>query len=294
MSDLPFHPLANIFPLMEGEAFAEMVEDVRTHGVREPITLFDGQILDGRNRYRAAMEAGVEAVTCDYTGSDPVAFVVSANLHRRHLTETQRALAAERLANLKPGRPENSADLQGISVADAAKRLEVSERSVHHARTVRDKAAPNVVAAVEAGQVAVSTAATVAKVVPKEEQETWEDPAKTVRQLEREARKAAKKMAMNGREYPSPARAVEEAQRTGCLVQATDGRYYGHTTDESQQHYQDSNQLWSLIWGLSEVDIPLERAVACWPEYLSSEVSDRAERAIQWLQEFKEKWDEHS
>ncbi len=114
--------------------------------------------------------------------------MVSANLHRRHLTETQRALAAEQLANLKPGRPENSANLQSISVADAAKRFEVSERSVHHARTVRDKAAPNVIAAVEGGEVAVSTAARVAKVVPKEEQEAWTDPAKTIRQIDREVR----------------------------------------------------------------------------------------------------------
>ena len=56
---LQFHPLADIFPLLEGREFDELVEDIRLHGLHEQIVLHDDKILDGRNRYRACQEVGV-------------------------------------------------------------------------------------------------------------------------------------------------------------------------------------------------------------------------------------------
>src|SRR5262245_40890796 len=97
-SALEFHPLADIFPLIEGVEFDELVADVRaSKGVREPITLYEGKILDGRNRYRAAAVAGVPCPTRTYDGDDPVGFVISLNLKRRHLSESQRAMVAAKV-----------------------------------------------------------------------------------------------------------------------------------------------------------------------------------------------------
>jgi len=91
-ADLKFHPLAGIFPLMEGAEFDALVADIRANGLQQNIALYEGKILDGRNRYRACPAAGVAPVTynADRLITDPAAYVISANLHRRHLTAEQK------------------------------------------------------------------------------------------------------------------------------------------------------------------------------------------------------------
>ena len=76
-SALEFHPLADLFPLLEGQDFAELVDDIREHGLHEPIVVYEDKILDGRNRYRACLAAGIDPTFTAYTGDDPVAYVVS-------------------------------------------------------------------------------------------------------------------------------------------------------------------------------------------------------------------------
>lgn len=182
-----FHPLANIFPLLEGQAFDELVADIRAHGVREPIWLHDGQILDGRNRWRAAAEAGVECPSREYVGDSPAAFVVSLNLHRRHLSESQRAMVAARLANMRQGARTDLASIDATSQTEAAELLNVLRPSVQRARTVIESGSPEVVAAVERGSVSVSAAGDVAT-LPKAEQ------AEIVARGEREILRAAKQI----------------------------------------------------------------------------------------------------
>jgi ParB-like chromosome segregation protein Spo0J len=90
-----FHPLADLFPLMEGAEFEELVADIKANGQHARIVLKDGMILDGRNRYRACRRLGVEpSFACEaYSDQiiDPAAYVVSANIRRRHLNREQRA-----------------------------------------------------------------------------------------------------------------------------------------------------------------------------------------------------------
>lgn len=91
--------------------------------------------------------------------ADAVGFVISLNLHRRHLTESQRATVAAKLANMAQGERtdiEPSANLQKVSQADAAKLLNVSTRSVAAAAKVIHDGDEDLVHAVERGEVAVS------------------------------------------------------------------------------------------------------------------------------------------
>ena len=90
MNELDFHPAANIFPLMTDAEYAALVSDIAEHGQREAIWLHDGMVLDGRNRLLACNELGIVPEFREYTGDDLQAFVVSLNLHRRHLTREQR------------------------------------------------------------------------------------------------------------------------------------------------------------------------------------------------------------
>jgi len=88
-----FHEVANLFPMMDSEAFQSLKKDIEENGLIEPIWLHDGKIIDGRNRYKACSELGVEPIFrhWDETGN-LVGFVISLNLHRRHLTPSQYAM----------------------------------------------------------------------------------------------------------------------------------------------------------------------------------------------------------
>lgn len=87
-----------MFPLLEGVEFDCLVEDIRQHGVIEPVWLYEDRVLDGRNRVRACEQLGVEPPTRVWSGDgSPLAFVVSTNLKRRHLSESQRAVIAVQL-----------------------------------------------------------------------------------------------------------------------------------------------------------------------------------------------------
>jgi hypothetical protein len=141
------------------------------NGLREPIMLFERAILDGRNRYLACECAGIEPRFEDYTGADPLAYVVSLNLKRRHLDESQRALVAGRIAKLQQGRPSNNASIEAVSQAQAAALLNVSRSEVQRAREVLDEGAPELISAVERGEAAVSAAADVSTLSKEQQRE---------------------------------------------------------------------------------------------------------------------------
>lgn len=168
-SKYPPHPAATAFPLMEGEAYERLREDVRAHGLRIPIVLakHDAQwmTLDGRNRQRACDETGKKP-RYEYFEGDldaAIAHAVSLNIARRHMNESQRGMVATKLADLKPGRPSESGKSAGLTQSAAAELLNVGERTVRDAKVVCAKGVPELASAVEKGDVAVSRAVEIAR-----------------------------------------------------------------------------------------------------------------------------------
>jgi ParB-like nuclease domain len=147
---LEFHPLADEFPLIEGEAFDALVASIKRDGQFEPIMMCDGKILDGRNRYRACIAAGVEPVFEMFDDTDPsawVKYVAAKNLTRRHLADGQRALIAARMTMLS-----------GMNGDQAAQAMNVKRRSAQKASVVYRHGSQNVVDLVASGAVSVHKA----------------------------------------------------------------------------------------------------------------------------------------
>jgi ParB-like chromosome segregation protein Spo0J len=103
MATIPIHPLANIFPMLRKRQRAALAEDIGERGLLHPIVLHDDMILDGRNRYEACLEVGVEPRFDVYEGDDPLGHVMALNSFRRHLNDGARQLAAAQLANISRG-----------------------------------------------------------------------------------------------------------------------------------------------------------------------------------------------
>jgi N6-adenosine-specific RNA methylase IME4 len=286
---LEFHPFANVFPLIEGDAFEALVADIKANGIREPIVLLDGKILDGRNRYRAGVAAGVinadgmpETYRSDRVEpvalynplwGDPLAFVISANLHRRHLDDGQRAMVATRLATLGHGgarvaKAESKGPIgplgdepplplgdprPAMTQAAAAQALNVSVRQVKRARVVEQQGAPELVAATDAGRVAVSVAADLAKLPVEEQREVLRSASPTAlyrvikdqrnaltaqkktKRAEKEKRLGAKQKALPQKKYgviyADPAWAFKTRSEAG-MDRAAANHYPVMTSDE--------------------------------------------------------------
>lgn len=181
LADIEVHPAAELFPLMHGVEFDELVADIAAHGQRDAIVLTpDGQLLDGRNRWRACAKAGVDPATRT-EAAEPWAYVISTNVHRRHLNESQRAMLATRIAQRANGerrRPASSigeADPRPLppTRVEAAHLLSVGATSIDRAAVVRKLGTDNLQHAVERGDVPVYTAARVARSLSAEGQDEF-------------------------------------------------------------------------------------------------------------------------
>jgi len=186
MEELSAHPAAEIFPLMDGQDLDKLALDIQAHGLLEPICLYEGQILDGRNRYRACLLLGVEPsfTECDLNGVNPVEYALSKNLHRRHLTTAQRATlaldllpyfteaAAERRRWLGKKSDEEqltpeAMEARGMAAEKAAEIAGVGLSTVQKTIAIQ-KRNPRIIAQMRAGEIrSVDAAARSAGFVPK-------------------------------------------------------------------------------------------------------------------------------
>lgn len=238
MADLKFHEAANIFPLIEDDDFDGLVEDIRAKGQLVPIKLYKGEVIDGRNRYRACLLAGKKPETEDATAEvdrvgGPAAYVLSMD-KRRHMEKSQRAMCAARLLDyekalakermLKGGEKGRSLQAEhgrhgdgnkapgptkAVRARDmAGQKFSVTGETVDRAAKVIAKGAPEVVKAVDSGVLAVRTAARIAD-LPKEEQ-----PAAVAAAIEKPRRMKEPSARMPGQNIAEEWQAVEAAVKS--------------------------------------------------------------------------------
>jgi ParB-like chromosome segregation protein Spo0J len=186
---MEYHEYANLFPMLPDAELQELANDIKAHGLQVPVTTYQGKILDGRNRWRACQIAGVEPSMTEYTGDDPLAFVVSGNLIRRHLDESQRGMVAAKLANLPEGRPgKTTPPIGGVSQDAAAKMLNVGARTAERASRVVKAGTPELQAAVEAGEVNLNQAEQLAKLPAARQLEVLAEGPEAVKEKAKEIR----------------------------------------------------------------------------------------------------------
>lgn len=162
------HPLSAAFPAMSEAEYAALIDSVTAIGVQNPITIYEGMVLDGWNRYRATQELGYDCPSVELGDVDPRDFVIAQNKARRHVTQAQLAMAVTAVHSWKPaGNPEfvQSGTQCRVekSTAELAEISGVGERTIRQAKAVQTNATPEIQDAVKRGEVGLPKAAEIAK-----------------------------------------------------------------------------------------------------------------------------------
>ena len=169
------HPAANLFPLLTGKEYKTFKADIAENGLLESIWTCDGMILDGRNRYRACNELGIDPDCRNYDGDSPISFAWSMNGQRRQLTKSQLAnIAVKMLPELKEeakkrqfqaaGQPQGQksvrqepAEQKGKATEHAGNIVGVSRNTIQQAKFVAEND-PELSERIDAGEVTVTAA----------------------------------------------------------------------------------------------------------------------------------------
>ena len=98
MEELLFHPLSDLFLLSPNEEVIRLAQDIKANGLKEPIVMYEGGILDGRNRYRVCTILNITPYFTNYNGSTPVKYLIETNLKTKRLSDSQRSVIADKIA----------------------------------------------------------------------------------------------------------------------------------------------------------------------------------------------------
>ena len=325
MEQLKFHPVSEIFPSMPQAEFDALVADITANGLREPIHIMGDSVVDGRHRYRACLQAGVEpqfVVVPD--GTDLNALVISLNLRRRHLDESQRAMVAARLANLPLGSNQH-AQICAPSQDSAAEMLNVSRRTVQHARAVLEHGAPELATAVDTGVIAVSSAAALSRLTVDAQQAVLSRTPQEIRAIAQDVGnriqsagvvgqsavrifdEVAQRAGLDGaqqlavvqvlKDQATPLPTPVEAKRIasegakGLLVLGSDGCY--HTAPGDPDENARMQQWLNLREGLeplAKLKFSADEAFASIPPYQQKNVTDWLSSAVPYLNQLNSLW----
>ena len=177
---LAFHDIANSWPLHDAKEHASLVGAIKRDGLQSPIVLFEGKILDGRNRYNACLEAGVKIKTVKLPDDKcPYRWVENANDWRRHqgqqARKEARAILAAKESTAKSGNQpaptSSNEEVETKTRQQAAKDHDVDLSSLDRAKVVVAKGHESVEKAVTSGTLPLNTAAELVKVVPDKEKQ---------------------------------------------------------------------------------------------------------------------------
>ena len=321
----PLHPAAELFPVMDEAVFAALVADIAAHGQREPILVLDGQVIDGRHRLRACEQLGLEPLVRQVSADDgdPFGLVVSLNLHRRHLSEGQRAIIAARLATLPHGRPDANAQICAFTQDEAAQHLKVSRRTVQHARAVLDHGIDELQAAVKGGEISVSAAAELSRLPADTQRAALTKTPEEIRAIAREVKARIKEAGVCGPSavkifdqvaagqhlsgieqcavvevikaeeppLPTPSEAKRIAQQNRTLVLGSDGRYHGpEVSPESALATERWLALREGLESLCRIDTDPESLIDCVPHYQHQNLSAWLAQAVPLITRFDQVW----
>jgi hypothetical protein len=161
------HILCSSFPPMSDDDFNSLVQDIRENGQLEPIIMLEGCVLDGWHRFQACAELNKEPKTKEFSGDNPASFVLSKNLHRRHMEPSQRAVAVASCREWKPKGNQNPMGnvTHSTSVPEMAKEANVSEKTIKDAKVAIKSGQAD---AVLSGKISVSKAADIARGKPQQ------------------------------------------------------------------------------------------------------------------------------
>jgi hypothetical protein len=210
-----------------------LADDIAANGLLEPLTLTpDGKLLDGRNRERACVMAGVEPMTVVHEG-DPFAFSLSKNMTRRHMTVAERAFVAAALVTAAHGRPPKEKTANAVFIDDAAEKLDVPRTTIESAKTILKGGTPEEIASAKSGKAgmrAIADKVRARKKAPATPRPTQvRDEAKNVIRAHK---------AMHG-VYPTVIQAEKESGRSRIVVE----RALGEVVAEDNIAPQQPNKL---------------------------------------------------
>ena len=216
MSTYPIHPYASCWA--KPDNFEEIKSSIKDVGQIDPITLFEGQVLDGVQRYTICQELGIDPRFHTPEISNPLQYVLAKNKNRRHATKSQISMAVVKMANLAVHGSNQFGIKRGAFATKAPlTRTELSAQSgltiseIERSKRTFLKGIPDVVAAVELGKL-TATASDVIAQLPKEDQ-----PAALQEALQ-------KKNGKNGSAKPKPAKKPETGHKKPIVARPPKSR----------------------------------------------------------------------
>ena len=274
-----------------------LADSIGAIGLLQPIGVTAGlTLVFGERRLRAAQMLGWTTIPARIVDVPSiVAGEYAENEVRKDFTPSERVAIADAVRAEIGSRQGQRTDRTGLpeNVPEVSTRRETrviaahkagfgNETTYRQARTVVERGAPNVVAAMDAGEVSISAAARAVKVAPKEQQSSW-----TVADI----RRAAKEAAIGPVPLPTPRQAIERSRQTGALVLASDGKYHAYTTPEQDKAADDYSVLrFELLQDIPPLD-PADAAAAV-PEHMRHWVAARAAERLAWFEHFLTLWRE--